>query len=103
MEGPITATYVATRLLAVAPVLVGVTLVAFLLLQIVPGDPAVAILGPTASAEAVAKLRESLGLNQPVYVQYFRWLGKTLSGDMGRSIQMTSRCCPPSGRSSPTR
>ena len=94
MEGPITATYVATRLLAVAPVLVGVTLVAFLLLQIVPGDPAVAILGPTASAEAVAKLRESLGLNQPVYVQYFRWLGKTLSGDMGRSIQMNIPVLP---------
>lgn len=76
------------------PVLVGVTLVAFLLLQIVPGDPAVAILGPTASAEAVAQLRESLGLNQPVYVQYVRWLGKTLSGDMGRSIQMNIPVLP---------
>jgi peptide/nickel transport system permease protein len=52
----------------VIPVLVGVTLVAFLLLQIVPGDPAVAILGPTASAEAVSQLRDSLGLNQPIYV-----------------------------------
>lgn len=80
--------------MAVVPVLVGVTLVAFLLLQIVPGDPAVAILGPTASAEAVAQLRESLGLNQPVYVQYARWLGKTLSGDMGRSIQMNIPVLP---------
>lgn len=76
------------------PVLVGVTLVAFLLLQIVPGDPAVAMLGPTASAEAVAKLRESLGLDQPVYVQYVRWLGKTLGGDMGRSIQMNIPVLP---------
>jgi peptide/nickel transport system permease protein len=91
---PITATYVAKRLLAVVPVLVGVTLVAFLLLQIVPGDPAVAILGPTATAEAVAQLRESLGLNKPVYVQYARWLGKTLSGDMGRSIQMNIPVLP---------
>jgi peptide/nickel transport system permease protein len=80
--------YVVKRLLSVVPVLFGVTLVAFLLLQIVPGDPAVAILGPTATKEAVAQLRESLGLNQPVYVQYARWLGKTLRGDMGYSIQM---------------
>lgn len=89
-----TATYVAKRLLAVVPVLFGVTLVAFLLLQIVPGDPAVAMLGPTASAEAVAKLRESLGLNQPVYVQYARWLGQMFSGDMGRSIQMNIPVLP---------
>ncbi|MGH7341265.1 MAG: ABC transporter permease, partial [Candidatus Rokuibacteriota bacterium] len=93
-ETPIAASYLAKRLLAVVPVLVGVTLVAFLLLQIVPGDPAVAMLGPTASREAVAQLRESLGLNQPVYVQYVRWLGKTLSGDMGRSIQMNIPVLP---------
>src|SRR5712691_3925548 len=90
----ITGSYLAKRLLAVVPVLFGVTLVAFLLLQIVPGDPAVAILGPTATAEAVAQLRESLGLNQPVYVQYARWLGKTLSGDMGDSIQMNIPVLP---------
>jgi peptide/nickel transport system permease protein len=86
--------YVVKRLLSVVPVLFGVTLVAFLLLQIVPGDPAVAILGPTATKEAVAQLRESLGLNQPVYVQYARWLGKTLRGDMGYSIQMNIPVLP---------
>src|SRR6185369_1532433 len=93
-ETPITTTYLAQRVLAVVPVLVGVTLVAFLLIQIVPGDPAVAMLGPTASREAVAELRASLGLDQPVYVQYVRWLGKTLSGDMGRSIQMNIPVLP---------
>jgi peptide/nickel transport system permease protein len=95
VEGtPIAATYIANRLVAVVPVLLGVTLVAFLLLQIVPGDPAVAMLGPTATAEAVAQLRESLGLDQPVYVQYARWLGKMLRGDLGYSIQMNIPVLP---------
>lgn len=73
----------AARLL---PVLIGVTIVAFGILALIPGDPAVAILGPQASSDALASLRTEMGLDRPVYVQYWRWLTDALSGDLGTSI-----------------
>ncbi len=60
---------------------------AFLMIHLIPGDPVRAALGPTASAELVAARRESLGLNDPLIVQYLNYLGGVLTGDFGVSIQ----------------
>lgn len=68
------------------PVLLGVTFIVFTLLQITPGDPAKAILGPTADAAAVAQLREEMGLNEPFLTQYGKFVYKLVfEQDMGRS------------------
>lgn len=72
-------------MLSVPILLVVVTLV-FLLVRIAPGDPAVAALGDYASREAVEALREKMGLNAPLWVQYLRFLGGLLRGDLGRSL-----------------
>lgn len=78
--------YVLRRLLSLIPVLFGITLLVFLFLQMIPGDPAVVLLGQRATPDAIAALRERLGLNQPLPVQYFRFVGRLLSFDLGRSI-----------------
>jgi ABC-type dipeptide/oligopeptide/nickel transport system permease component len=62
----------------------------FFLLQMVPGDAALALLGPTAQPEELAELRASLGLDQPLPIQYAKWLGQVLQGDLGTSIQQRS-------------
>ena len=59
----------------------------FVVVRVLPGDPALVMLGIEASPEAVAALRESLGLNRPVPVQYVQWVGRAVRGDLGRSIQ----------------
>lgn len=78
------------RLLAtgagVLATLFAMSVVSFLLVALLPGDLAVLILADAATPERVAALRESLGLDQPLAVQYFRWLGNVLSGDFGRAI-----------------
>ena len=79
--------YLATRLISLVPILVGTSIVAFLLIRLVPGDPAVALLGMEADARSLAALRQQLALDQPMVVQYFTWLGHILVGDFGRSIQ----------------
>ncbi len=63
-----------------------VTIISFLLLHIIPGDPVIQILGSHATAAAQAALRHQLGLDQPVTVQYFRWIGGILHGSFGQSI-----------------
>lgn len=75
-----------TRLLHALPVLLGVTLVVFISLQLVPGDAARTILGFAATEDRVQALREELGLNRPWPVQYVIWLGNLAQGDLGRSI-----------------
>jgi glutathione transport system permease protein len=77
---------IAHRLLLSLPVLLGVLILGFLLLQLVPGDPAVVIAGPMAPPEVIDAIREQLGLNQPVLVQFFLYLGRVLQGDLGRSL-----------------
>ena len=79
--------YLAARLISLIPILVGTSIVAFLLIRLVPGDPAVALLGMEADARSLAALRAQLALDQPIVVQYFTWLGHILTGDFGRSIQ----------------
>jgi peptide/nickel transport system permease protein len=63
-----------------------VAVVVFLLIHLTPGDPAAVMLGPEASAAQVDALRAQLGLNDPLYVQFFRWLGGVLQGDLGESL-----------------
>ena len=75
------------RLAFVVPVLVGVSAVVFGLIQLAPGDAVDVLIGLNATAEARERLREALGLNDPVPLQYVRWLGLVVQGDWGQSIQ----------------
>lgn len=68
------------------PVLLGVMVFGFLLLQMVPGDPAVVLAGPTAPPDVVEQIRKSMGLDQPVIVQFWMYFERILSGDLGRSL-----------------
>ncbi|MBT9258883.1 MAG: ABC transporter permease [Clostridiales bacterium] len=79
--------YVIKKLITAIPILVGVTLMVFLILHLTPGDPALVILGQDATPEAVEALREKLGLNDPLPVQYLRYLNNLLHGDLGTSIR----------------
>jgi peptide/nickel transport system permease protein len=78
--------YVARRLLQTIPVMWAVTVFAFGILQIAPGDAALALGGAEATREDIEGIRAKYGLDQPVYVQYTRWLGRVLQGDLGLSI-----------------
>jgi peptide/nickel transport system permease protein len=80
--------YLARRLLLLVPVLFGVSLVVFGVMSLVPGDPALAILGPYATPERLAELRAELGLNRSWPVRYGVWLGGVLEGDLGRSVSL---------------
>ena len=73
------------RLLLAVPILIGVSLVVFVTVKLIPGDPVSGLLGPTASPEAKAALTARLGLDQPLPVQYLAWLWSALRGDLGTS------------------
>ncbi|MED1793064.1 nickel ABC transporter permease [Brevibacillus nitrificans] len=79
--------YIIRRLLQMIPVLLGVILVVFLIMQMVPGDPAVLLAGEGASAETIANIRTQLGLDQPVMVQYFHYVTDVFAGDLGTSLR----------------
>jgi peptide/nickel transport system permease protein len=70
-----------------AVTLLFVSLLVFTVVRVLPGDPALVIVGTEGSPEAVERIRESLGLNRPLVVQYVEWIGRALQGDLGRSIQ----------------
>ncbi|UCE54524.1 MAG: ABC transporter permease [Desulfobacterales bacterium] len=74
------------RILSVIPTMFIVVTVVFLLLHLIPGDPAAAMLGIQASAEQIAELRAQLGLDEPIYVQYVKYIIRVLHGDLGDSI-----------------
>ena len=78
--------YVVRRTLATIPIMVLVAVFVFLLLHISPTDPAVVIAGEFATPEQVQKIRENLGLNQPLHVQFVTWAGNLLQGNLGQSI-----------------
>jgi len=78
--------YLIRRILAAVPVMGVVALVVFLLLRLTPGDPAAILAGDNASPEQLARIRETLGLNEPLYTQFFSWVGKLLQGDLGVSL-----------------
>lgn len=78
-------TYILRRLALAIPTLVGVTLVIFLMIRLIPGDPARVIAGLIASEEEVQRLRVELSLHRPIHVQYGIFLGRLLRGDLGKS------------------
>lgn len=80
--------YIAKRLIAAVPVLLGLSIIVFLIMAMVPGDPATAILGSYATQENVERLNRSLGLDKPLPQQYLIWLGNLLQGDFGRSFAL---------------
>src|SRR5262249_45429694 len=79
--------YVLRRLAALAVPLFFVSVLVFVVIRVLPGDPAMIILGTEGSPEAAAQLRRSMGLDRPLVVQYVEWIGRGLRGDLGRSIQ----------------
>ena len=81
------AAFLARRLLIAIPTIFGVTLVVFAVIQVTPGDPAAIAAGPVATDEQIEELRTALGLDKPIIVQYFNWIGDAAQGDLGRSIQ----------------
>jgi ABC-type dipeptide/oligopeptide/nickel transport system permease component len=78
--------YIIRRIILAIPILLAVFTLVFLVVRVIPGDPAVSALGDYASQEAVEALRERMGLNEPLYVQYFKFLGDLLRGDFGESL-----------------
>ncbi|MAM61588.1 ABC transporter permease [Maritimibacter sp. UBA3975] len=80
--------YILKRLISAIPVLLGITIIVFLIMAMIPGDPATAILGSYATPENVEKLNRDLGLDKPLVVRYFIWLGNLLTGDFGRSFSL---------------
>lgn len=79
--------YIIRRLLSTIPVLFGISLLLFFLLRALPGDPAQVIAGELATEEEVSNIREQLGLNQPVYVQYAKFLLRIVQLDLGKSTR----------------
>ncbi|MEP2186073.1 ABC transporter permease, partial [Roseibium sp.] len=79
-------TYVLKRVLSTVPVMVIVAVLVFLLLRLAPGDPAAVIAGDYATAEDVERIRTQLGLNDPMFVQLWRWILQLASGDLGTAI-----------------
>ena len=79
--------YILRRLAFFTPTLLGVSLLVFTIMHLTPGDPAEIMLGAEASQAQVEQLRQNLGLDKPVYIQYFIFLKNALQGDLGRSIR----------------
>ena len=79
--------YIGKRLLQLIPVLLGMTFVVFMIIRAIPGNPAQIILGQQATKEAVEALTVKLGLDTPWYIQYFKYLGGILTGDLGESMR----------------
>lgn len=79
--------YALKRLLLVVPVVFGVSIIAFLLIRMVPGGPVESALGTQATQELVAQLRQEHGLNRPIYIQYIDWITDVVRGDFGTSIR----------------
>ncbi|WP_424932981.1 ABC transporter permease [Amaricoccus macauensis] len=80
--------YALKRVLALIPVLLGLTVIVFAIMAMIPGDPAMAILGAYATPENVERINRDLGLDRPLVNQYLIWLGNMLQGDFGRSYSL---------------
>src|SRR5262245_50546580 len=81
------ASYLLHRLAGTIPVLLLISLLAFLLIHAAPGDPTLMLLGEETNAAEVAKAKERWGLDQPLYIQYWRFLKSAASGDFGKSFK----------------
>ena len=86
--------YVVRRLLLAVPVLFGVSLLVFAVMHLAPGDPAAIMLGAQATREDVERLHRELGLDRALPLQYARWMGRVLQGDLGRSIPLGRAVLP---------
>ncbi len=80
--------YLLQRLVSAVPVVLGISIIVFLIISLIPGDPATAILGSFATPDNVAKLNKDLGLDKSLFERYFIWLGNLLQGDFGRSYSL---------------
>jgi len=80
-------TYLLRRILTTIPIIVIISILVFSMAHLVPGDPVKIMLGMRASAERVELVREQLGLNDPIIIQYGRFIGNAIQGDLGRSIR----------------
>src|SRR5699024_360421 len=80
-------TYIVRRLVQTIPVLIGVTIIVFSLMHFIPGDPAVIMAGESAPKEQVENIRERLGLNDPIHIQYWNYISNAVQGDLGSSIR----------------
>ena len=78
--------YIIRRILAIIPVMLIVAIFVFLLLRLTPGDPAAIIAGDMATPEQLERIREAMGLNQPIHTQFITWMGRLLQGDLGTSL-----------------
>ena len=78
--------YIVQRILAAVPVMGFVALFVFLMLRLTPGDPAAIIAGDTATPEQLQRIREALGLNDPLHIQFITWIGNLFQGDFGTSV-----------------
>lgn len=78
--------YIIRRVLAIFPVMLIVAIFVFLLLRLTPGDPAAIIAGDMATPEQLERIREAMGLNQPIHTQFITWMGRLLQGDLGTSL-----------------
>jgi peptide/nickel transport system permease protein/oligopeptide transport system permease protein len=79
--------YIIRRLLMAIPTIFGVILIVFLMVRLLPGDPALVIAGEQATKEEVERIRHELGLDKPMYEQFFIFIGKLFQGDLGRSVR----------------
>lgn len=80
--------YILKRLVSAIPVLLGITIIVFLIMSLIPGDPATAILGSYATPENVARINRDLGLDKPMVQRYLIWITNMLQGDFGRSYSL---------------
>jgi peptide/nickel transport system permease protein len=78
--------YIIRRLLATIPVMLLVAVIVFLLVHLAPGDPASVIAGDNATSDQIARIRETLGLDEPLWRQFFIWISHVAQGDLGRSL-----------------
>src|SRR3989454_1870484 len=82
---------VAARALALVPMLLGLSMASFALVHVIPGDPALVMMGGEGTTQAVEELRHQLGLDRPLHVRYWEWLTRILHGDLGQSLYNQTR------------
>ncbi|MDB4444608.1 ABC transporter permease [bacterium] len=79
--------FILRRLLYMVPVIIGVSVAVFMMIHLIPGDPAKIVAGLEATQEDIDSVRQALGLNEPIYVQYFKFVGRAVVGDFGTSFR----------------
>ena len=90
--------YIIKRLFMIIPILLGVATIVFILMFLVPGDPARLLMGQHGDEKVLESIRREMGLDKPVYIQYVRFIGKLLKGDLGKSYRQASRAVSTSRR-----